>query len=311
MKTHEIPTDRNQALRAQLVAMPIDTAPGKFNRRKTQKENTFPQPNSPRRKTRAIFALAAAGVGLVVVGQLNVTIQSAHASEVLRATAEKSMNFTDPVPGTGQYLLVSTHANWLTAGDGTKPHLAPQNIDVYVPSDANQEWVLDRDWGDKETRREVVRAQHGDFYDSPWTVVGLQEMDAMPRDGKALYELFNSQYQGGSASRNEDNFVRITDLLRTGMIPADLRAGLYEALALVPGVSISENQKNSDGRSGTAIGRTEALRGGERSEILIDPNTGLVIGERDVMTIAAFGFGINNVTGHTAIDYQIVDSIPK
>jgi hypothetical protein len=311
MKTHEIPTDRNQALRAQLVAMPIDTATGKFPRRKTQAGNASPQPNRPRRKSRAIFALAAAGVGLMVVGQLNLTIQSAHASEVLRATAEKSMNFTDPVPGTGQYLLVSTHANWLVAGDGIKPHLVPQNIDVYVPSDANQEWVLDRDWGDKETRREVVRAQYGDFYDSPWTVVGLQEMETMPRDGKALYEHFNSQYQGGSASRDEDNFVRITDLLRTGLVPADLRAGLYEALALVPGVSVSEKQKNFDGTSGIAIGRTEALRGGERSEIIVDPNTGLVIGERDVMTIAAFGFGINNVTGHTAIDYQIVDSVPE
>lgn len=76
-------------------------------------------------------------------------------------------------------------------------------------------------------------------------------------------------------------------------------------------MTTSENQKNFDGRTGTAIGRTEVLRGGEREEIIFDPNTGLVIGERTVLMIGAFGFGINEVTGEAAIDYQIVDSVPK
>lgn len=48
----------------------------------------------------------------------------------------------------------------------------------------------------------------------------------------------------------------------------------------------------------------------EHEEIIIDPDSGLVIGGRDVMTVAAFGFGVNDVVGHTAVSYEIVDSAP-
>lgn len=93
-------------------------------------------------------------------------------------------------------------------------------------------------------------------------------------------------------------------------MPAESRAVLYEALTMVPGITITENQKTFDGRSGTAIGRTEALRMSEREEIIVDPVSGLVIGKRDVMTVAAFGFGINDGLGHTVVSYEIVDSAP-
>lgn len=79
---------------------------------------------------------------------------------------------------------------------------------------------------------------------------------------------------------------------------------------LIPGVTASE-QANFDGKVGVAIGRTEPLRAGQRAELIIDPANGLVIGERTIMTYAAFGFESNEVTGHTAIDYRIVDSAPQ
>lgn len=125
-----------------------------------------------------------------------------------------------------------------------------------------------------------------------------------------MFDYFNGQYRGGSASRDEDNFVRITDLLRLGLVAADLRAGLYEALALIPGVTAGE-QTNFDGKVGIAIGRAEPLRAGQKAGMIIDPDTGLVIGERTIMTVAAFGFGSNDVVGHTAIDYRIVDEAPQ
>ena len=36
-----------------------------------------------------------------------------------------------------------------------------------------------------------------------------------------------------------------------------------------------------------------------------------MIGERTVKTWAAFGFGSNEIIGHTAINYQIVDAAPE
>ncbi|MDR6505714.1 hypothetical protein [Arthrobacter oryzae] len=223
----------------------------------------------------------------------------------------------DPVAKPGEYLLVHTHANWSVTGVDASGNISTrmnaQTIDVYVPGNGDEDWVLDRDWGDAGPApmdNGVIRAKNGHFYGGPWSPLDAEQLAALPRDGQALYDHFNAQYQGGSASRDEDNFVRITDLLRLGLVPADLRAGLYEALALIPGVTASE-QANFDGKVGIAIGRTEPLRAGQRAEMIIDPDTGLVIGERTIMTVAAFGFGSNDVVGHTAIDYRIVDEAPQ
>jgi hypothetical protein len=333
MNTSQFQADRREALRRQLVELPtlagaedpVRYRPGKNTHghgpRNRQNNDSLVSlkpdtPARPRPIRRVLLTAAAVTVGALAVGQIGITAQSAHAAGVLRAVAEQSMTFVDPVPAPGQYLLVHTHANWLVSGvdqaGNMKNSMNVQTIDVYVPGDPDEDWVLERDWGDAHPvpmEKEVTRAKDGYFYGGPWTLMTDDELDALPRDGQALYDLFDSQYQGGSASRDENNFVRITDLLRMGLIPADLRAGLYEALALIPGVNASE-QANFDGKVGIAIGRTEPLRAGQRAEMIIDPDTGLVIGERTIMTYAAFGFGSNEVVGHTAIDYRIVVSAP-
>jgi hypothetical protein len=331
MSTRQFQTDRREALRKQLVELPTLAGVGNSLRYKRGKISSLsrggdqdcrvplkgsPVPR-PRIARRVLLGAAAAVVGTLAVGQISVTAQSAHAAGVLRATAEQAMTFVDPVAKPGEYLLVHTHANWRFSSQDASGNISTgmnaQTIDVYVPGDRDEEWVLDRDWGSispAPVDDEVIRAKDGRFYGGPWSPLNTEQLAALPRDGQALYDHFNAQYQGGSASRDEDNFVRITDLLRLGLVPADLRAGLYEALALIPGVTASE-QANFDGKVGIAIGRTEPLRAGQRAEMIIDPDTGLVIGERAIMTVAAFGFGSNEVVGHTAIDYRIVDEAPQ
>ena len=330
MSTRQFQTDRREALRKQLVELPTlagTNNPLRYKSGKTTslglqnqesrlplKDNPAPHPRIARR---VLLGAAAAVVGALAVGQISVAAQSAHAAGVLRAAAGKTMTFVDPVAKPGEYLLVHTHANWSVTGVDASGNISTrmnaQTIDVYVPGNRDEEWVLDRDWGDAGPAPMddgVIRAKDGHFYGGPWSPIDAEQLDALPRDGQALYDHFNAQYQGGSASRDEDNFVRITDLLRLGLVPADLRAGLYEALALIPGVTASE-QANFDGKVGIAIGRTEPLRAGQRAEMIIDSDTGLVIGERTIMTVAAFGFGSNDVVGHTAIDYRIVDEAPQ
>lgn len=344
MRSHQFQPDRSEALRRQLVELPALSATGDPLRDLapphtlqgeappstpqhpgTSRDSGLNQIGQvtplrhPHRGRRVLLATAAASVGMLVVGQLSVTVQSAHAAGLLRSAAEQSTAFVDPDPGPGQYLLVHKEGSWFggyaNEAGGTEAYMAEQRIDVYVPDDPEDEWVLDREWGAAGPHRahaETIRAQDGEFYGGPWTAEWTEpELTALPRDGQALLDVFDAQYRGGSASRNEDNFVRITDLLKTGLVPADLRAGLYEALALIPGVDASKQQATLEGELGIAIGRTEPLRLGMRQEIIIDPDTGLVIGERSLMTWAAFGFGTNEIIGHTAIDYQIVDSAPE
>lgn len=322
MKTHQFQPDRSDALRRQLVGMPAQ----EFSRRRPTGSSAehaaelasidHDPLRKPHRTRRVVLTFAAASLGVIVLGQTNVSIQSAHAAGILRSAAENTMTFSDLAPGPDEYLLIHTHANWLGGRSDAEGNevfaMNAQTIDVYVPGDPSRDWVLDRDWGaiaPRPGQKDTIHARDGKFYGMPWTLIDEQEIRDLPRDGKALIELFNAQYRGGSASRDEDNFVRITDLLRTGLIPADLRAGLYEALALIPGVNASE-QTNFDGKPGIAIGRAEPLRAGQRDEIIIDPATGLVIGERQIITYAAFGLGANSLMGHTAIDYSIVGSVP-
>ena len=63
--------------------------------------------------------------------------------------------------------------------------------------------------------------------------------------------------------------------LRSGLVPSDLRAALYRALALVPGIRITDDLANLDGRKGVAFG-------GKDTDIIIDPATGQYIGFRSI-----------------------------
>lgn len=333
MSTDQFQADRREALRHQLVSLPtLEGADDPTRYRPTRHhapqnlrsapptgepagQTGMDQPRSHRGRS-AVLATAAVAVGAVALGQVSVTAQSAHAAGVLRDVAAMTSTYTDLQPAPGEYLLVSKRGQWQNSSNPADPSETStyqQIIDVYVPGDPSEDWVLERDWGIAAPvpgQIDVEGAPDGAFYGHPSGLLSEDETAALPRDGRGLLDWVNSRYRGGSASRDEDNFSQIVDLLRIGLVPADLRAGLYDALALIPGVDASE-QMNLDGVEGTAIGRTEPLRAGLREEIIIDPTTGLVIGERTVATYAVFGFGANEVTGHTAISYNIVDSAPE
>ena len=267
-----------------------------------------------RRATWVGAGAAAALVGALVTGNISLSASSAHAAEILRGAAAATTRYVDLVPGSGQYLRAHTHAQWQTCDDqGCEPNI--QSIDVYMPADPDAEWVLVRDWGVMTgvtgSSVETLREPGGRFYgpDSSWIGAGLDYAD-IPTDGATAYAWIDAQYSGGSASRDEDNFVRIADILRTGLVPAPQRAALLDALSRVPGVSATEDVANFDGVTGVAIGRTEALRAGERQEIIIDPGTGLVIGERTIGGAGVFGWNLGDVVAVTAIESAIVDSAP-
>ncbi|GGD76143.1 CU044_5270 family protein [Microbacterium murale] len=265
------------------------------------------------RVTWAAAGVAAALTGALVVGNVTLSTQSAYASDVLRTAAAETIQYADLVAGSDQYLRSRTHARWGVVDEtGVEPN--EQILDVYMPADPEAEWVLYRDWGKMSSPLtgesiETTRAVDGRFYgpESSWVYVDYADI---PLDGAAAYEWIDGQYTGGSASRDEDNFVRITDILRSGLVPAPQRAALLDALSRIPGVTATDNVANLDGVSGVAIGRNEMLRSGERQEIIIDPDTGLVIGERTMSGATIFGWGPNQEMSLTAIETTVVDKAP-
>lgn len=264
--------------------------------------------------------VAAALVGVLVVGNVSLSAQSAYASDVLRTAAIQTIQYADLVPGSGDYLRARTLARWqgceVAVDDAQSIRCEPndQILDVYMPADPEAEWVLYRDWGNQpgffsDEPIETTRAVDGRFYGPEDSWVDVEYAD-IPLDGPAAYAWIDAQYSGGSASRDEDNFLRIADILRSGLVPAPQRAALLDALSRIPGVTATDDVANLGGVTGVAIGRNEPLRAGERREVIIDPSTGLVIGERTLAGATFFGWGPEKEVSLTAIETTVVDAAP-
>ena len=238
------------------------------------------------------------------------------AAIVLRQAAAEAITYSDPVVGPGQYLKFHIRADWgsyssTENGTVTRAPQNIQNVDLYIPADRAGEWVTYRDWahgssGDGAFESQTQRLPGGK-YESGLPYLALADLDEIPTgSGAATLGYFDAHYQGGSSNRDEDNFVRITDILRYFPVPATLRARMFEALALIPGTTSTDGVANLDGQVGVAIGRAEPARQGERQEIIIDPTTGQVIGDR-IMTPDDTKSGLK---GLTAMSTTVVDSAP-
>lgn len=274
-----------------------------------------------RRATWIVAGTAAALTGILIAGNVNLGVQSAQASEVLRQAAAAAVQFSDVTPAPGQYVRVTRHEKypWCEVSEQSEMVCEGTNEEttsIYVPANRDDEWVQVRDWGNfpGKDEPETHRAHDGDFYgpdEGGFSAPSPEERFAeIPLDGTAAYDWIHAQYIGGSASPDEDDFVRIADLLRSGLVPAPQRAALLDALSRVPGVTSRAGVANLDGIEGVAIGRDEPMRLGNRDEIIIDPATGQVIGERTVSGTTFFGWGVGEVVSSSAMSVAVVDEAP-
>ena len=253
----------------------------------------------------------------------------AAAADVLNEAAATTITTSDPVVGAGQYLEVDTKAAYLgsvVTETGSASYLSSQDGQLYIPANATTgTWIWVRDperplqtfgAASEEAAKQAntpgayLTAKGGAFYGSPANP-SPADLAALPREPSALLRHIYLVTNGQGRSRDGEALVWIADTLRSGIAPADLRAALYKAAADIPGVEITDKQANLDGRSGVAIGRTES--DGSRQELIIDPTTGLMIGEREVATgKAASGAKVPDGTpiGWTAVNTTVVDTAP-
>jgi len=132
--------------------------------------------------------------------------------------------------------------------------------------------------------------------------------------GELLAEIYRLTV-GQGPSRDGEALVWIADTLRGGAVPAEYRAAMYQAAALIPGVTITDEQATLNGTTGTAIGRDET-NNNFRQEIIIDPTTGQFIGERQVAldgygaVTAGAALAAGTTVGWTAVTTEIVDAAP-
>lgn len=298
-----------------------------------------------RRRVLLASAAAALLVGGIVVADVvrpNGPGATAEAAEVLNNAAAATIQTSDPVVGPSQYLKIDTtavYAAGVTLGDpgtgGRSVEWLDKSLDqLYIPADQTSEWIWNREAripttffseeakaeatkyqqshaGEPSRMGELLRAPGGNFYGKPrllFAGLPLEEgVKNLPRDPQALLDAIRQR--GKQGRPDAETLESIAAALRTGVVPADLRAALYKAAALIPGVTVVDREANLDGKVGTAIGIEHPNRG-TRTDIIIDPATGLLIGERVITLTAGETFPAGTATAWTSVQTSVVSSAP-
>ena len=130
--------------------------------------------------------------------------------------------------------------------------------------------------------------------------------------GELLAEIYRLT-AGQGPSPDGEALVWIAGTLRGGAVPAEYRAAMYQAAALIPGVTITDGQATLNGSTGTAIGRDE-MNNNFRQEIIIDLATGQFIGERMIAmegyNVAGAALAAGTTVAWTAVTTELVDAAP-
>ena len=281
----------------------------------------------------AAATVLAGGVGIAqVVGFGGRGSATPAAAAALDEAATKALGATDPVVGPGQYLHIRTAASNLSGGeDGS--YLVTSTREQWVPADAGRAWVQRRGCehvvrfddalaASNATRKaeseaacvpEVRRAVGGAFYGSTpgdsWQNPSRAFFASLPRDPRSLLDQIYEDSTGQGRTPDDEAFVFIRDVLSSGFVPGDLRAALFRAATLIPGVDVSSRAATLDGRTGTSIG-VVSPDGEFRSELVFDPATGLVIGGKSVFLRPHGSVAAGAIASSTSVTTEVVDSAP-
>ncbi len=254
---------------------------------------------------------------------------SAEAAELLHRSADLVSAASDPPIAPGQFRYVVTHAwyrqtfvldrdrDGQASDDRPFSFLAEGTVETWIPADPDAVWTERRSatgnvrWqqggpgvlaelspADAALVREslgrsstTVRGPGGGYAagaEPSWGAPTAKFLAGLPRDPRQLLDRL--RHDAPKNSRGDvELLVNAADLLRSGLAPADLRAALYNAVSLLPGLVVTDDAANLDGRRGVSLGMTDPA--GEKEEIVLDPKDGAFIGERETDadgTVSAF-----------------------
>lgn len=288
-----------------------------------------PELSKPRPLVRRTVLLAAAATvlagALVATDAIDLLWRSpatAEAVEALDSAATQTLKASDPAMRPDQFLQVDITAVYTDhgiGGAGSLYWLESQNRQMYVPADGRGPWTINFEesrpvayFGEAteaavlelEARTPRSRSERGDLrqVEAP---LSTEELAALPLEPQKLLETI----RGKGNSDDVQAFGWISDLLRTGVLSAKLRAALYRAAALIPGVSIADRQATLNGSEGIAVGMVDN-RDNTRREMILDRETGQFIGERVVDLDGYDAVPPGTTTAWTAVTTSVVDTAP-
>ncbi|MFI9818698.1 CU044_5270 family protein [Saccharothrix variisporea] len=282
----------------------------------------------------AVAACVAVVAVAAVVGTSVSSPPEATAAEVLNRAAESVLGAHDPVLAPGQYRYTRTR-DWALAvddrGDRKFRHLYEGVSETWRPQDWRAEWLSrytvtgKRQWVEgteadaraagvplEEPRTTERTAPCGDFVPElgesgtcadvagSWRHPTDAFLDRLPRDPAELHR----QLVEAAGDVPGGPMAVAADVLATAWVPEDLRAALYQALAELPDLSVSDRAANLDGRVGVAL---RAGAGPQVREIVVDPATGRFLGERVIGTQEWEGLPAGTVWSFTSVTIGVAD----
>ncbi|MEC3853412.1 CU044_5270 family protein [Paenarthrobacter ureafaciens] len=285
------------------------------------------------RRTILVSAAAAVLAGALLASDVmdlggNTIPATASAAELLNRAAESTIATSDPAVGPGQYLKLDLNESTVVGAESGLTWRGRSASQLFVPYDREGEWVLNigpfepAEYFGAATKKSVedyytaqglqspepgrqVRGLGGKFLfvgnSVSFANLSLAEETTIPQEPAALVDWIKAEIKG------TDNSVWsfIASQLATGVVPAEWKAALYRAAALIPGATVMEKQTTLDGRSGTAVGRTED---GVRTDLIFDPASGLFIGMRSVNETGNSIIPAGTTTAWTSVQTSVVDS---
>lgn len=295
-------------------------------------DTAFARAERPRRRWRIVLPIAAlAATAAAVLVLTTRSTPPATAAEVLRAVAAVAQDRAAPVPREDQYFYVRSRTTNLSMFAGADP----DHEHAVTVVDAEREiWsslarpgrvitkTIDRrplTLADADRKQGPdVEAAEGDAETAPigaqrHYLIGGEKLSradllAFPTDPRTVYERMRAHIGQGGHSPEGQVFDAIATALREQPAPPALRAALYGALALTPGVTLAGTVTDRAGRRGTAVAFTEV---GTRTELILDPETSELLGERRVLvdpTKSDLAAPAGTVTGDVAyLERAVVD----
>ncbi|MCP9945351.1 CU044_5270 family protein [Streptomyces somaliensis] len=278
----ELPTGRMEARRRHLLSE-VDRQAGARSRR--------PAPRLRRRMVLVLGTALATGATVVVLGMGTGT--SGGPGQVPPATAasvrllERAALAADATPEekarAGQYVYIKTVGHTSALSENRNGRMAllreSEDIEQWTSVDGSES-TLQREEGKDSV---LPGSEDGGNLNSPT----YSFLSTLPTDPEALLKVIRDDAEknhgAGSDSTtgpDQQSFVAIGDLLRSGAAGPELTAALYRAAALIPGVDVVPDAVDAAGRRGVAVARVHA---GERKEWVLDKSTARFLGERTVL----------------------------
>ena len=199
-------------------------------------------------------------------------------SEVLGKASNAAAAGPDLHPKPGQLLYFASTSTqnggpatprkaWLSV-DGRHPGLIDQSLNgqrMYV-------WICSDEQGGSPNGTADLAHPPKNCHDQP------AYDPSVPTDPTAAKDWL---YRNSKGSNPPDvqAFITVGDTIREHYLPARSLAALFKAAARIPGVKVYRNVVDSAGRPGIAVGQTWRY---DRQELIFDPTTYKLIGEREV-----------------------------